>query len=117
MRPEVEAPLRPARRHLFTPDGSLEDAYSTNLAVITKQPGDETVNSVSTAWRIAEMLGQAVDTHEGGVAGLDVLEIGPGGYNAALLRVVGDTGSVTTVHIHGSNRRDSTPRGTGLATR
>ncbi|GAA3348793.1 hypothetical protein GCM10020358_68590 [Amorphoplanes nipponensis] len=100
MRPEVEAALRTVPRHLFTPDSSLEDAYSPNLAVITKQVGDETISSVSAAWLIAEMLGQAADAHEGGLSGLDVLEIGSGGYNAALLReLVGDSGSVTTVDI------------------
>jgi hypothetical protein len=40
--------------------------------VIAKQLGDETVNSVSAAWLIAEMCGQAADAHEGGLAGLDV---------------------------------------------
>jgi protein-L-isoaspartate(D-aspartate) O-methyltransferase len=100
MRPEVEAALRRVPRHLFTPGSSLEDAYSANLAVVTKQVGDETISSVSAAWLIAEMLGQAADAHEGGLAGLDVLEIGSGGYNAALLQeLVGASGSVTTVDI------------------
>ncbi|PRY18640.1 hypothetical protein [Pseudosporangium ferrugineum] len=80
MRPEVEAALRTVPRHLFTPGRSLEDAYSPNLAVITKQVGDETISSVSAAWLIAEMLGQAADAHKGGLAGLDVLEIGSGLY-------------------------------------
>ena len=55
---------------------------------------------MSAAWAIAEMLGHSANTHKGGVVGLDVLEIGPVVSNAALLRVVGDAGSVMTVHIH-----------------
>jgi protein-L-isoaspartate(D-aspartate) O-methyltransferase len=100
MRPEVEAALRAVPRHLFTPDASSEDAYRADQAVITKRRGDEAVSSVSAPWLIAEMLGQAADAVDGGLHGRDVLEIGSGGYNAALLReLVGPSGSVTTVDI------------------
>jgi len=54
---------------------------------------------VSAPWLIAEMLGQAADA-VGGLRGRQVLEIGSGGYNAALLREsVGPSGSVTTMDI------------------
>jgi protein-L-isoaspartate(D-aspartate) O-methyltransferase len=100
MRPEVEAALRSVPRHLFTPDAALAEAYRADQAVVTKRIGDEAVSSVSAPWLIAEMLGQAADAVDGGLAGRHVLEIGSGGYNAALLReLVGPSGSVTTVDI------------------
>jgi protein-L-isoaspartate(D-aspartate) O-methyltransferase len=100
MRPEVEAALRAVQRHLFTPDAPLAEAYQADLAVVTKRRGDEALSSVSAPWLIAEMLGQAADAVDGGLRGLNVLEIGSGGYNAALLReLVGSSGSVTTVDI------------------
>jgi protein-L-isoaspartate(D-aspartate) O-methyltransferase len=100
MRPEVEAALRTVPRHLFTPGAPLEEAYRPDHAVITKRIGDEAVSSVSAAWLIAEMIGQAADALDGGLRGRHVLEIGSGGYNAALLReLVGPEGSVTTVDI------------------
>jgi protein-L-isoaspartate(D-aspartate) O-methyltransferase len=99
MRAEVEAALRAVPRHLFTPDASLEEAYRSDLAVVTKRIGGEAVSSVSASWLIAEMLGQAADA-AGGLHGRRVLEIGSGGYNAALLReLAGPSGSVTTVDI------------------
>jgi len=50
---------------------------------------------LAAPWLQAMMIGQA------GIApGMRVLEIGSGGYNAALLReVVGASGSVTTVDV------------------
>jgi protein-L-isoaspartate(D-aspartate) O-methyltransferase len=99
MRPEVEAALRAVPRHLFTPAAGLEEAYRSDLAVVTKRIGGEAVSSVSASWLIAEMLGQAADA-AGGLRGRRVLEIGSGGYNAALLReLAGPSGSVTTVDI------------------
>ncbi|MFI7025739.1 methyltransferase, FxLD system [Micromonospora sp. NPDC049900] len=100
MRPEVQAALRVVPRELYTPGVSLVEAYCSDSAVITKKRGDETVSSVSAPWLIAEMLDQAADALEGGLAGRHVLEIGSGGYNASLLReLVGPSGSVTTVDI------------------
>jgi protein-L-isoaspartate(D-aspartate) O-methyltransferase len=99
MRPEVDAALRAVPRHLFTPHAPLGEAYRSDHAVVTKRVGEETVSSVSAPWLIAEMLGQAADA-VGGLRGRQVLEIGSGGYNAALLReLVGPSGSVTTVDI------------------
>ncbi|MFY1573270.1 methyltransferase, FxLD system [Verrucosispora sp. WMMD703] len=113
MRPEVEAALRSVPRHLFTPDSALREAYRADQAVVTKRVGDEAVSSVSAPWLIAEMLGQAADAIDGGLAGRHVLEIGSGGYNAALLReLVGPSGSVTTVDID----REVTDRATACLT-
>ncbi|NGM15033.1 methyltransferase, FxLD system [Verrucosispora sioxanthis] len=100
MPPEVEAALRTVPREMFTPGVAVEEAYRADNAVVTKRRGEETVSSVSAPWLIAEMLGQAVDALDGGLAGRHVLEIGSGGYNASLLReLVGESGSVTTVDI------------------
>lgn len=100
MRPEVEGAFRVVPRELFTPGAPLKEAYRADHAVVTKRVGDEAVSSVSAPWLIAEMLGQAVDAVEGGLWSRRVLEVGSGGYNAALLReLVGPSGSVTTVDI------------------
>lgn len=99
LRPEVEAAFRAVPRELFAPNVSAEEAYKHDAAVITKRNGEETLSSVSAPWLQAEMLGQAADAL-GGLKGRRVLEIGSGGYNAALLReLVGPAGSVTTVDI------------------
>jgi protein-L-isoaspartate(D-aspartate) O-methyltransferase len=90
---EIDRALRTVPRHLFTGDAALEAAYE-DAALITKR--DErgvAVSSVSAPWLQTLMLGQA-----GLSPGDRVLEIGSGGYNAALIReVVGPAGSVTTV--------------------
>ncbi|WP_238428032.1 methyltransferase, FxLD system [Frankia nepalensis] len=92
MRAEVERALRKVPRELFTPGVPLEEAYRDG-AVITKRSADGVnLSSVSAPYLIAEMLGQAKGRH--------VLEIGSGGYNAALLReIAGPGGSVLTVDI------------------
>ncbi|GAA1001497.1 hypothetical protein GCM10009555_106250 [Acrocarpospora macrocephala] len=92
---EVERALRTVPRHGFTGDAPLEVAYG-DIAVVTKR--DESgiaLSSVSAPWLVAMMLGQLQVQ-----PGDHVLEIGSGGFNAALLReLVGVDGSVTTVDI------------------
>jgi protein-L-isoaspartate(D-aspartate) O-methyltransferase len=89
---DVERALRTVPRELFIPGASLEEAYA-NTAVVTKRREDGVnISSVSAPHLIADMLGQATGRH--------ILEIGSGGYNAALLReIAGPSGSVTTVDI------------------
>lgn len=91
----VEAALRTVPRHLFTPGVPVARAYE-NTAIITKA-NDRGVNvsSVSAPRVIAAMLAQ-LDVQPGD----SVLELGSGGYNAALLReLTGPGGSVTSLDI------------------
>lgn len=92
----VEVAMRTVPRHRFAPEASLEEAYHAYTAVLTKK--DEygvTVSSVSAPQVQAMMLEQAQIA-----PGMRVLEVGSGGYNAALLaELVGASGQVTTVDI------------------
>lgn len=92
----VEKAVRAVPRHLFLPEETVEQAYAAERALITKR--DEqgvSISSVSAARIQAFMLGQA-DVRPG----MRVLEIGSGGYNAALIaELVGATGEVTTIDI------------------
>ncbi|MCI2424056.1 methyltransferase, FxLD system [Saccharopolyspora sp. K220] len=91
LRADVERALRKVPRELFVPGVSVEEAYA-DTAVITKRENNMNLSSVSAPNAIADMLNQAHGQH--------ILEIGSGGYNAALLReIAGPNGSVTTVDI------------------
>lgn len=88
--------MRKVPRHLFIPEVSLEDAYEPFRAVVTKKSEEgSALSSVSDMHVQAFMLEQAAIT-----PGMNVLEIGSGGYNAALIcELVGPSGRVTTVDI------------------
>ncbi|OHV27564.1 methyltransferase, FxLD system [Parafrankia soli] len=92
---EVEAAFRAVPRHLFTPEASVEAAYADDV-VRTKFDADgAATSSVSAPWLQATMIEQARLA-----AGMRCLELGSGGYNAALLaELVGPAGEVTTVDI------------------
>ncbi|MGW5102661.1 methyltransferase, FxLD system [Streptomyces sp. NPDC004100] len=94
--PEIEAVMRKVPRHAFTPDTTLDKAYDTYAAVITKT--DEhgvQLSSVSAPQIQAMMLEQARVK-----PGMRVLEIGSGGLNAAYLaELVGEHGEVVTADI------------------
>jgi protein-L-isoaspartate(D-aspartate) O-methyltransferase len=94
--PEIEAVMRTVPRHLFTPGASLEEAYTTYAAFITKT--DEhgvQLSSVSAPQIQALMLEQAKIR-----PGDRVLEIGSGGLNAKyMVELAGEDGEVTTVDI------------------
>lgn len=93
--PEFERALRTVPRHLFTGDTDLRTAYEDNAIVTKRNERGTSMSSVSAPWLQAMMLGQA-DLKSGD----RVLEVGSGGYNAALIQeVVGPTGSVTTIDI------------------
>ncbi len=93
---QVADAFRTVPRHLFVPGELLERAYAANSSVVTKR--DEhgaAISAVSAAHIQATMLEQARLE-----PGMRVLEIGSGGYNAALIaELVGETGEVTTVDI------------------
>ncbi|MFB9965639.1 methyltransferase, FxLD system [Sinosporangium siamense] len=93
--PEVEAVMRRVPRHLFTPGASLQQAYSLDSVVTKSDEHGVMLSTVSAPPTVAMMLGQL-----GELSGKRVLEIGSGGYNAALLReLVGPDGSVTSIDI------------------
>jgi protein-L-isoaspartate(D-aspartate) O-methyltransferase len=83
-------------RHLFAPDATPERAYAAHGTVVAKlDPNGSTLSVMSAAHLQAVMLEQA-----GIEPGMRVLEVGSGGYNAALIQeLVGQDGKVTTVDI------------------
>jgi protein-L-isoaspartate(D-aspartate) O-methyltransferase len=91
----VRAALLKVPRDVFAPGFSLDRAYA-NDSLVTKTSEDGiNVSAVSAPTAISAMLTQAGD-----LLGKRVLEIGSGGYNAALLReLVGPDGAVTTIDI------------------
>ncbi|MGW9554343.1 methyltransferase, FxLD system [Nocardiopsis sp. NPDC055551] len=94
--PRIERALRKVPRHLFIPKADLEQAYDPFSPVMTKRDEEQGfVSSVSAPQIQAMMLGQAELR-----PGQRVLEVGSGGYNAALIaEMVGPEGEVTTVDI------------------
>ncbi|ABD12673.1 protein-L-isoaspartate carboxylmethyltransferase [Frankia casuarinae] len=92
----VEAAMRKVRREAFAPGVELEEAYQLYNGVVTKRDdAGSSVSSVSAPQVQAYMLEQAAIT-----PGMRILEIGSGGYNAALIaELVGPAGQVTTVDI------------------
>lgn len=83
-------------REAFAPDAPLSQVYNREDVVITKRDENgSATSSVSAPWIQAQMLEQA-----GIRPGMRVLEIGSGGFNAALIaELVGTGGEVTTVDI------------------
>ncbi len=83
-------------RHLFAPGVALERVYSATTAVWPKHDDTGRMTSTVSAPHI-----QAVQLEQADVRpGMRVLEIGSGGYNAALLAtLVGPDGEVTSVDI------------------
>ncbi|MET8012958.1 methyltransferase, FxLD system [Streptomyces sp. NPDC005271] len=83
-------------RHLFALGEPLEAAYAADQALVIKRDQDGTALSSLSATHIqVVMLEQAAIE-----PGMRVLEVGSGGYNAALIaELVGDTGAVVSVDI------------------
>ncbi|GAA3298423.1 methyltransferase, FxLD system [Dactylosporangium vinaceum] len=94
--PDVERAVRTVPREVFAPPGtSLADAYADDVVITKRRADGQPTSSVSAPWLQARMIEQA-----GVGPGSRVLEVGSGGYNAALLaEVVGPTGAVTSVDI------------------
>jgi protein-L-isoaspartate(D-aspartate) O-methyltransferase len=93
----VERAFRTVPRHLFVAEGTpLDVTYSVdNSVAIKRDPDGVIISSTSAAYIQARMIEQAeLDV------GMSVLEIGSGGFNAALLaEVVGPDGRVVSVDI------------------
>ncbi|GAA3342571.1 hypothetical protein GCM10020358_38040 [Amorphoplanes nipponensis] len=92
----VAAAMNAVPRHDFAPGEPLEKVYQTNTTLVPKIDAEGRQTSVVSASHI-----QAIQLEQADVRpGMNVLEIGSGGYNAALIsEIVGRTGSVTTVDI------------------
>jgi protein-L-isoaspartate(D-aspartate) O-methyltransferase len=95
-RPEVAAAFLAVPRHEFAPAGTgVEAAYADDVVVTKKNAVGATSSSISAPWLQAYMLETAQLR-----PGSRVLEIGSGGYNAALIaELVGPTGAVTSIDI------------------
>ncbi|MEU8954872.1 methyltransferase, FxLD system [Streptomyces sp. NPDC048518] len=91
----VERAFRAVPRHAFAPDVDLEAAYANDTVPTRHAPDGRVISSISAPWLQADMLEAARIQ-----PGHHVLEIGSGGYNAALIaELAGPTGHVTTLDI------------------
>ncbi|WP_233625122.1 methyltransferase, FxLD system [Actinoplanes sp. ATCC 53533] len=92
----VERAFWTVPRHLFVPDTvTPEQAYEDTIVATKRGPDGKTTSSVSAPWLQSFMLEEA-----GLNPGARVLEIGSGGYQAALIaELVGPNGLVVTVDI------------------
>ncbi|MEV6209545.1 methyltransferase, FxLD system [Kitasatospora sp. NPDC051914] len=92
---EVERAFRTVPRHIFAPEASLEEAYALRAVVTKRDEHGIATSSVSDPHIQAVMLEQARLR-----IGQKVLELGSGGYKAALMaELVGADGTVVTVDI------------------
>lgn len=92
----VTAAMNAVPRHAFAPGEPLEKVYQTNTTLVPKIDANGRQTSVVSASHI-----QAIQLEQADVRpGMNVLEVGSGGYNAALIaELAGPTGSATTVDI------------------
>lgn len=92
----VAAALGTVPRHVFAPDEPLARVYDAHTAIVVKRGEAGDATSLMSAPHI-----QAVQLEQAAIEpGMRVMEIGSGGYNAALIQeLVGDTGAVVTVDI------------------
>ncbi len=92
----VRAAFAAVPRERFAPEASAQAAYAADDVVITKRnAAGRATSSISAPWLQAAMLESAALR-----PGAQVLEVGSGGYNAALLaEIVGPSGRVVTVDI------------------
>jgi protein-L-isoaspartate(D-aspartate) O-methyltransferase len=92
----VEAAMRKVPRELFAPGAPLEEVYHRYNGVVTKRDDDGTAISSVSAPQVQAYMMEAA----GITPGMNILEYGGGGANAAMLaELVGDSGQVTTVDI------------------
>ena len=98
--PRVEKAFMSVPRHLFLPNISEDRAYTDESIVVKKNAQGEVLCSSILPSMMARMLNH-IDIQEG----QNILEIGSGtGYSAALMRkVVGSSGTITSIEIDPSN--------------
>ncbi|MGH8885335.1 MAG: methyltransferase, FxLD system [Egibacteraceae bacterium] len=93
---QIAEAFRAVPRHLFAPGEPLERAYAAKTILQTKRDERGVAVSMVSAPDIQAMMLEQAQLGPG----MRVLEIGSGGYNAALIaELVGETGEVTTVDI------------------
>ncbi|WP_327669448.1 MULTISPECIES: methyltransferase, FxLD system [unclassified Streptomyces] len=93
--PAIDHALRTVPRHAFAPEVPHEAAYANDIVATRHAPDGRVTSSISAPWLQADMLEAARIQ-----PGHRVLEIGSGGYNAALIaELAGPTGAVTTLDI------------------
>ncbi|MGH3911832.1 MAG: methyltransferase, FxLD system [Pseudonocardiaceae bacterium] len=93
---EVADAVATVTRHLFAPGEPLERAYAAKTILQTKRDERGVAISMVSAPDIQAMMLEQAQLGPG----MRVLEIGSGGYNAALIaELVSETGQVTTVDI------------------
>ncbi|MPY33419.1 methyltransferase, FxLD system [Streptomyces adustus] len=92
----VTAAFAAVPRHRFAPEAPLDLVYDLHSTVPVKKDAHGLDTSVMSAAHL-----QGVMLEQAGIRpGMNVLEIGSGGYNAALIQeLVGGAGEVTTVDI------------------
>lgn len=91
----IMAAMRTVPRHRFVPGVSLDVAYLNDAVVTKRNERGYAISSVSAPWIQARMLELS-----GLGPGMRALEIGSGGYNAALMaEIVGERGEVVSVDI------------------
>ncbi|MGW4982622.1 methyltransferase, FxLD system [Streptomyces mirabilis] len=96
MSESVAAAFAAVPRHRFAPDAPLELAYDLHRTVPVKKDEHGLDISVMSAAHLQAVMLEQADIEPG----MKVLEIGSGGYNAALIQeLVGSDGAVTTVDI------------------
>ncbi|MFI9830831.1 methyltransferase domain-containing protein [Streptomyces sp. NPDC051913] len=94
--PRVVAAFRKVPRHLAAPEATMAKSYDAESALVTKTDADGMDISSVSAPRIQALQMEQADIHPG----MNVLEIGSGGVNAAYLaELVGDHGRVVTMDI------------------
>jgi len=92
----VAAAFSAVPRHLFAPGETLEAAYAPHGTVVPRRDADGLLLSVISAPNIQAMMLEPAGIEPG----MRVLEVGSGGYNAALIaELAGPDGQVTTVDI------------------
>jgi len=94
-RVRLEAAMREVPRHAFAPGVELAAAYADDVVRYRTDEHGVCLSSISAPWMQAAMIEAAQIAQ-----GMRVLEVGSGGYNAALLsRLVGDAGRVVSMDL------------------